>query len=63
MEPITYNVRVIIPDGKNKSVVTEEYVGTEYTVDDVTNSLIISYEGSLVIEIHNFNWLSISPKS
>lgn len=63
MEPITYIVRVILPDGKNKTVIEEEYVGTEYIVDDVTNSLIISYEGGLVVEIHNYNWLSIRPKS
>ena len=63
MEPITYIIRVILPDGKNKIVVEEEYIGTEYTVDDVTNNLTISHDGGLVVEIHNYNWISIKPKS
>lgn len=62
METITYIVRVIIPDGKNKTVVEEEYVGTEYTTDE-NNNLIISHDGGLVVDIHNYNWVSIKPKS
>lgn len=63
MKPITYVVRVIIPDGKNKTVAEEEYVGTIYLVDEITHDLIIRNNGAEVIQIHNYNWLSIRPKS
>lgn len=62
MEPIVYIVRVILPDGKNKIVVEEEYEGDTYIVDATTKNLIIIRDGGIVIEFHTYNYVSIRPK-
>jgi len=58
-----YIVRVIIPDGKNKMIVEEEYNAACYITEEVTNNLVLFDElNDIVIEFHTYNWLSIKPK-
>lgn len=62
MEQITYIVRVILIDGKNKTVVEEEYVGASYYHDQNNNLVIVDQNNDIVIDIHNYNYVSIRPK-
>lgn len=63
MEDKVYIVRVIIPDGKNKNVVEEEYTGVSYYHDENNNLVIMDKNNEVVIDIHNYNYVSIKPKS
>jgi len=55
-------VRVIIPDGKNKNTVEEEYTAASYYKDENNNLILVDENGNLVVDIHTYNWLSIKPK-
>jgi hypothetical protein len=60
MEHTVYVVRVILPDGKNKTVVEEEYSASGYKKDENNNLVLVDKDlESVVIEFHNYNWLSI----
>ncbi len=61
-EETVYIVRVIIPDGKNKNTVEEEYTAFEYEMDINNNLRLVTINGDTVIEFHTYNWLSIKPK-
>lgn len=62
MENITYVIEVIIPEGKNKQVLEREYEAFTYEKDENNNLRLITEDGSLIIEYHNYNWISIRPK-
>lgn len=55
-------VRVILIDGKNKTVVEEEYTGASYYHDENNNLVIVDKDNNTVIDIHNYNYVSIRPK-
>jgi len=63
MEMTTYIVRVIVPDGKNKTVVEEEYTAFSYEHDINNNLILLDENGNTIIDFHTYNWLSIKPKS
>jgi hypothetical protein len=56
-----YIVRVILPDGKNKMVVEEEYTADSFYTDSLGNLVLEDAAGALVVEFHSYNWLSIKP--
>lgn len=63
MEQKAYIIRIILPDGKNKIVVEEEYTAALYYHDENNNLILEDNNGCVIVEIHNYNWISIKPKS
>jgi hypothetical protein len=59
---ITYIVRMILPDGKNKTIVEEEYNAASYYHDQNNNLVLVDANNNVVIDIHNYNYVSIKPK-
>lgn len=59
---ITFIVRVILIDGKNKMIVDEEYTAANYYHDENNNLVLVDEESNVVIDIHNYNYVSIRPK-
>lgn len=57
-----YIVRMIIPDGKNKTVVEEEYTAASYYHDENNNLVLIDADNQTIVDIHNYNYISIRPK-
>lgn len=57
-----YIVRVILPDGKNKLVVEEEYDADHYFHDENNNLVLEDEMCNTVVDIHNYNYVSIRPK-
>ena len=62
MEQTTYLVRVILVDGKNKMVVTEEVTAFDYFTDSNNNLVFNDANGDMIREYHNYNWISLEPK-
>ena len=58
-----YTVRVIIPDGKNRQIIEETYMAFDYEKDVNNNLILRDYAHNVVIEFHNYNWLSIKPSA
>lgn len=58
-----YIVRVIILEGKNKNTVEEMYEADHYRRDEHNNLILEEADGTLVIEFHSFNNISIKPVS
>ena len=59
---ITYVVRMILPDGKNKTIVEEEYIAASYYHDSNNNLVLVDENNEVVVDIHNYNYVSIKPK-
>lgn len=62
MEQTTYCVRVILVDGKNKMVVTEEVTAFDYFTDSNNNLVFNDAHGNMIREYYNYNWISLEPK-
>lgn len=57
-----YSVRVILPDGKNKMIVTEEVTAWRYYTDENNNLVFVDQNDNLITEYHNYNWVSITAQ-
>lgn len=55
----TYIIRVIIPEGKNKSIQEETQVAFSYRKDENNNLIFENKYGELIYEYHNYNWLGV----
>lgn len=56
-------VRIILPDGKNKTVVDEVVEADHYNKDENNNLAFYDDNFQFVIEYHNYNWISVKPES
>lgn len=54
-----FEIRVIIPDGKNKQIVIEVVTAEYYHKDENNNIIFVDTEGKTVIEYHSYNWVSV----
>lgn len=54
-----YIIRVIVPDGKNKSLQEETQNACSYRKDENNNLIFEDENGELVYEYHNYNWFGV----